>query len=67
LFTRVEIGHIRISLDGNGRIFLNVSREEAFYSLEHLYELRALTQNPNMMPRPGVAAKGILLMRAVRD
>jgi len=46
---------------------LQVSRDEAFFSLEHLHELGGLDQSPNQMPIPRVSAKGRLLMRAVSD
>jgi hypothetical protein len=46
---------------------LQVSRDEAFFSLEHLYELGCLEDSPNKIPVPNVAAKGRLLMFAVSD
>jgi hypothetical protein len=46
---------------------LEVSRDEAFWSLEHLHELGCLAQSPNNFPRPGASAKGRLLIRVVSD
>jgi Abortive infection alpha len=46
---------------------LEVGRDEAFWSLEHLHELGCLAQSPNTFPRPGASAKGRLLIRAVAD
>jgi hypothetical protein len=44
-----------------------VTRDDAFWSLEHLHELGCLAQSPNTLPRPGVSAKGRILIRAVGD
>jgi hypothetical protein len=46
---------------------LDVSRDEAFWSLEHLYELGCLAASPNTLPRPHASAKGRLLIRVVSD
>ncbi len=46
---------------------LGVSREEAFFSLERLHHLGALSENPSSFPRPRVASKCLLLIRAVSD
>jgi hypothetical protein len=48
-------------------LHLKVSRDEAWFSLEHLHELGGLEQAPNSMPIPRVSAKARLLMRAVSD
>jgi hypothetical protein len=47
--------------------YLQVPRDEAHLSLEHLYELRCLAQSPDEVPRPPVTVKGKALMRAVSD
>jgi hypothetical protein len=44
-----------------------VSRDEAFLSLEHLHELGCLSHSPDALARPGVSAKGRILIRAVSD
>jgi hypothetical protein len=46
---------------------LSVSRDEAYFSLEHLFELGCLDQPPNSTPQPRPSAKARLLMRAVGD
>jgi hypothetical protein len=46
---------------------LNVSRDEAYFSLEHLHELGCLTTPPHVLPVPIVTAKARLLIRAVSD
>jgi hypothetical protein len=45
---------------------LNVDRDQAFYSLEHLHELGCM-EDPTRLPMPPLSAKARLLMRAVRD
>jgi hypothetical protein len=44
---------------------LQVDRTEIFYSLEHLFELKCLSQSPQQIPAPQLTAKAQLLMRAV--
>jgi hypothetical protein len=44
---------------------LKVERDDAFYSLEHLYELKCLERSPIDIPVPNLTAKARLLMRAV--
>jgi hypothetical protein len=46
---------------------LKVSRDEAFFALEHLHELGCLETSPMGDPAPRVSAKGRLLMQAVSD
>lgn len=46
---------------------LQVSHDEAYLSLDHLYELGCLRQPPDSVPRPPVTAKARALMRAVSD
>lgn len=46
---------------------LEATRDETYWSLEHLYELGCLAQSPNTLPRPGVSSRGRLLIRAVSD
>jgi hypothetical protein len=43
---------------------INVDRDEAFYSLEHLHELGCMAA-PDRVPVPPLSAKARLLMRAV--
>jgi abortive infection alpha-like protein len=45
----------------------NVSRDEAFFSLEHLYDLGCLMQSPSSFPNPVASAKGSILIRATSD
>jgi len=40
-------------------------RDQVFFSLEHLYELKCLAHSPNDVPVPGFTAKARLLIRAV--
>jgi hypothetical protein len=44
-----------------------VTRDEAFLSLERLHELGCLQDSPLNMPRPRVGSKGRLLILAVSD
>jgi hypothetical protein len=46
---------------------LSIDRDEAFLSLERLYELGCLEHAPNQNPYPRVGAKARVLMRAVTD
>jgi hypothetical protein len=46
---------------------LRVDRLDAFFSLEHLFELGALNQSPNQMPIPNISSKGYLLIKAVAE
>jgi len=44
---------------------LGISRDEAFFSIEHLYELGCLDHSPSNFPFPRVSAKGRLLIQSV--
>jgi hypothetical protein len=44
-----------------------VSRDEAFVSLEHLYELGCLMHSPNRLPRPSASAKARVFVGVVSD
>jgi hypothetical protein len=44
---------------------LSVSRDEAYFSLEHLHELGALSHPPNFHPTATLSAKARLLIRAL--
>ncbi len=46
---------------------LDISRDEAWFSLERLHELGCVEFAPNSMPTPPVSAKGRLLISAVSD
>jgi hypothetical protein len=48
-------------------LHLKVSRDEAYFSLDHLYELGGLQSPPHVVPTPNLSAKARLLMRAVAD
>jgi hypothetical protein len=54
-------------LAGQIELHLSVSRDEAFFSLEHLHELGCLDPPPDASPVPKVTAKARLLIRAVSD
>jgi hypothetical protein len=45
----------------------DVSRDETFFSLEHLHEIGCLDDSPNKSPVPRATAKARLLVRAVSD
>jgi hypothetical protein len=42
-----------------------VTRDDAYFSLQHLHELGCLEQAPNVDPNPRLSAKARLLLRAV--
>jgi hypothetical protein len=44
---------------------LGVSRDDAYFSLEHLHKLGALKSGPDFHPVPPLSAKARLLMRAL--